>query len=196
MDPSFRPDNDRSTTAVYHPTFLYEMLWNFGGAALIIWVGKRFSIRPPGVFCLYVAIYCAGRIWWELLRVDPAHQFLGQRLNFWVALIVLIGSLAVFVWNQRRGSRPAGTPARCRARRAGARAGADPRRWRRARPYAGARSPCRATWPASSATLMPAVKRAHRHPAPARCGRSASPSRAGSGAPVGRGSASRQRAPP
>ena len=36
------------------------MLWNFGGAALIIWAGKRFQLRPPGVFCLYVAIYSLG----------------------------------------------------------------------------------------------------------------------------------------
>ena len=48
------------------------------GAALIIWAGKRFRIRPPGVFCLYVAIYSLGRIFWEQLRVDPSHEFLGS----------------------------------------------------------------------------------------------------------------------
>ena len=108
IDPSFRPD-DTPEAAVYHPTFLYEMLWNFGGAALIIWAGKRFQLRPPGVFCLYVIVYCAGRIWWELLRVDPAHQFLGQRLNFWVALVVLLLALWAFLWSLRRwppGSEP------------------------------------------------------------------------------------------
>ncbi|HTI32584.1 MAG TPA: prolipoprotein diacylglyceryl transferase [Miltoncostaea sp.] len=108
VDPSFRPDNTPDA-GVYHPTFLYEMLWNFGGAALIVWLGHRFRIRPPGVFCLYVMVYCAGRIWWEVLRVDPAHHFLGQRLNFWVALIVALLALVAFLWSLRRwppGSEP------------------------------------------------------------------------------------------
>ena len=101
VDPSERPDAypDNPT---FHPTFLYEMLWNFGGAALIIWAGKRFRLRPPGVFCLYVAIYSLGRIFWEQLRVDPSHEFLGQRVNFYVALVLFVGAIAFFVWSQRR----------------------------------------------------------------------------------------------
>ncbi len=107
VDGRYRPDND-PLTATFHPTFLYEMLWNFAGAALLIWIGKRFRIRPPGLFCLYVAIYSLGRIFWEQLRVDPSRMLLGQRLNFYVALVLLIGSLAVFVWNQRREDTPDG----------------------------------------------------------------------------------------
>ncbi len=47
VDPSERPDAYPDNTT-FHPTFLYEMLWNFAGAALIIWAGKRFRLRPPG----------------------------------------------------------------------------------------------------------------------------------------------------
>ena len=50
-----------------------------------------------------MAIYSLGRIFWEQLRVDPSRMFLGQRLNFYVALVLLVGALAVFWWNQRRG---------------------------------------------------------------------------------------------
>ena len=89
--------------ATYHPTFLYEMLWNFAGAALLVWIGRRYRIRPPGLFCLYVAIYSLGRIFWEQLRVDPSRMLLGQRLNFYVALGLLIGAVLAFVWSQRRG---------------------------------------------------------------------------------------------
>ena len=96
-----RPVGDE-LVSTYHPTFLYEMLWNFGGAALIIWAGHRFRIRAPGVFCLYVGIYSLGRIFWEQLRVDPSKMFLGQRLNFYVALALLIGAAIAFVWSQRR----------------------------------------------------------------------------------------------
>ena len=54
-----------------------------------------------------MAIYSLGRIFWEQLRVDPSRMFLGQRLNFYVALVLLVGSVAVFVWNQRREDAPA-----------------------------------------------------------------------------------------
>ena len=101
VDPDRRPDAypDNPT---FHPTFLYEMLWNFGGAALIIWAGKRFRLRPPGVFCLYVAVYSLGRLFWEQLRVDPSRMFLGQRINFYVALVLFLAAIAAFVWSQRR----------------------------------------------------------------------------------------------
>ena len=101
VTPGYRPEGDE-LNLTYHPTFLYEMLWNFAGAALIIWIGHRFRIKAPGLFCLYVAIYSLGRIFWEQLRVDPSHMFLGQRLNFYVALTLLIGASIAFVWSQRR----------------------------------------------------------------------------------------------
>jgi prolipoprotein diacylglyceryl transferase len=105
VDLQHRPEQYINDTT-FHPTFLYEMLWNFGGAALIIWLGHRFRLRPPGVFCLYVAIYSLGRIFWEQLRVDPSKMFLGQRLNFYVALVLLIGAIVAFVWSVRRGPLP------------------------------------------------------------------------------------------
>jgi prolipoprotein diacylglyceryl transferase len=101
VDPSRRPDA-YALSETFHPTFLYEMLWNFAGAALIIWAGRRFRIRPPGVFCLYVAVYSLGRIFWEQLRVDPSNEFLGQRINFFVAFALFAGALGYFVWDRRR----------------------------------------------------------------------------------------------
>lgn len=101
VDPSRRPD-ESALAETFHPTFLYEMLWNFAGAALIIWAGRRFRIRAPGVFLLYVAVYSLGRIFWEQLRVDPSRMFLGQRLNFYVALALFVGAVAIFVWDRRR----------------------------------------------------------------------------------------------
>src|SRR5207244_1161862 len=71
---------------LYHPTFLYEFLWDTAMVVLLIWVGRRFRIRPPGLFALYVSVYTFGRTFEEVLRIDPAHHFLGMRLNFWVSL--------------------------------------------------------------------------------------------------------------
>ncbi|MGI9539452.1 MAG: prolipoprotein diacylglyceryl transferase [Miltoncostaeaceae bacterium] len=91
----FRPFG-LEATAAYHPVFLYEMLWNFGLAALLIWLGHRFAIRAPGVFALYVSLYSLGRVFWEQFRIDPSEEFLGQRLNFYVALALFVGGAIAF----------------------------------------------------------------------------------------------------
>jgi prolipoprotein diacylglyceryltransferase len=54
----------------------------------LVWLGHHRSIRPPGLFALYVAGYSLGRIGEELLRVDPAHHLFGFCLNFFVATIL------------------------------------------------------------------------------------------------------------
>jgi prolipoprotein diacylglyceryl transferase len=87
-------------TANFHPIFLYEFVYDLVGVGLLLLVERLFRIRPPGLFALYVAYYSFGRLWEEQLRIDPSHEFLGQRLNFWVALVLLAGSLAFFVWWQ------------------------------------------------------------------------------------------------
>ena len=69
-------------------------------AGVLILIGWRFRIKPPGLFALYVAFYTFGRTFEELLRVDPSHHFLGERLNFWVSLVLCIGSVGFFVWWQ------------------------------------------------------------------------------------------------
>jgi phosphatidylglycerol---prolipoprotein diacylglyceryl transferase len=103
--------------ATFHPTFLYELLWDFGGVAVLLLVDRRFKIKPPALFALYVAIYTSFRMLEENLRIDPSHHFLGMRLNFWVSLVLFVGSTAFFVWWQflrgrrRRGAAPPKQPA-------------------------------------------------------------------------------------
>jgi prolipoprotein diacylglyceryl transferase len=87
--------------ATFHPTFLYELIWDLIGVGLLIWIGRRFTIRPPGLFALYIAWYCFGRFFEELLRVDPAHHIAGLRLNAWVAAILFVVSVVYFVLHQR-----------------------------------------------------------------------------------------------
>ena len=87
----------------FHPTFLYEGLLNLLAAAIVLIVDRRFRIRPPALFALYVALYCAGRFFVELLRIDPAHELGPLRLNGWVALLLFLAASAFFVLWQRRG---------------------------------------------------------------------------------------------
>jgi prolipoprotein diacylglyceryl transferase len=87
--------------ATYHPTFLYELIWDLLGVAVLLWVARRWTIRPPGLFALYVTWYTFGRFFEELLRIDPAHHIAGLRLNAWVSIILFVASVVYFVLHQR-----------------------------------------------------------------------------------------------
>ena len=106
IDPAHRPFSS-ITQGTYHPTFLYELLWDFLAAALLVFViERRLRPRPPGLFALYIAIYSFGRFWVELVRIDPANHILGLRVNTWVSGIACIAGVVWFVLIQRRGRDP------------------------------------------------------------------------------------------
>jgi prolipoprotein diacylglyceryl transferase len=100
IDPAHRPAG-YAQYATFHPTFLYEIIWNLLLAAFLVWLGHRGRVRAPGLFALYVAGYSGFRIFEELLRVDPAHHVLGLRLNFFVACLLCLAGLIWFVRIQR-----------------------------------------------------------------------------------------------
>jgi prolipoprotein diacylglyceryl transferase len=99
IDPERRPAEyfDRET---FHPTFLYEFLWNIAMVGVLLIVDRLYRIKPPALFSLYVALYCFGRFWEELLRVDPSHELGPLRLNAWVSIVLFVLSSAFFVWWQ------------------------------------------------------------------------------------------------
>jgi prolipoprotein diacylglyceryl transferase len=104
ISPTHRPAG-YAHYATFHPTFLYELIWNLLLACALAWLGRHRTIRAPGLFALYVAGYSLGRIGEELLRVDPAHRILGLRLNFYVASILCVASIAWFIQIQRAGKK-------------------------------------------------------------------------------------------
>ena len=88
---------------IYHPTFLYECIWDLGAAGLIFWLDRRFKFGHGRAFALYAMVYTVGRGWIEYLRVDSVqHHLLGLRLNDWTALLVFLGGLTYFVVVGRR----------------------------------------------------------------------------------------------
>ena len=99
IDPQHRP-LEYVASPTFHPTFLYEFLWDVAMVGVLLLVGRRFRIRPPGLFALYVSLYTFGRFFEELLRVDPAREFGGLRLNAWVSIVVFVAATAFFVWWQ------------------------------------------------------------------------------------------------
>ncbi|MFD0774507.1 prolipoprotein diacylglyceryl transferase [Streptomonospora algeriensis] len=98
------PGDPTEYYSTYHPTFLYESLWCLALAVLLAWLGRRYGDRLDGgrLFSVYIMGYCVGRFWIEYLRVDPAHEILGLRLNNWTSVLVFAAALAYFVWAGRR----------------------------------------------------------------------------------------------
>jgi prolipoprotein diacylglyceryl transferase len=100
IDAAHRPAG-YADQATYHPTFLYELLWDVGVAALVIWADRRFRLGHGRAFALYVAAYTVGRGWVEALRIDPAHTVFGLRLNDWTSLLVFTGAVVYLVVSAR-----------------------------------------------------------------------------------------------
>jgi prolipoprotein diacylglyceryl transferase len=100
--PSFPAEYPVDT--LFHPTFLYELLWNLAGAFLILYLDRRFRLRHGEVFWLYVVVYTAGRLWIEMLRIDEAVHVFGVRINVWVSIVVFALGAAMFVLTRKRHS--------------------------------------------------------------------------------------------
>jgi prolipoprotein diacylglyceryl transferase len=107
---------DSGETGTYHPTFLYEFVWNLLAAGVLLAVDRFWRMRPPALFALYIALYTLGRFFIERLRIDPSPELAGMRVNAWVALAVFVLAALFFVWWQlvrpwlrrRRGGRRGG----------------------------------------------------------------------------------------
>lgn len=87
---------------LFHPTFLYEMLWSLIGIAVILLAEKRLKLQWGKVFASYLIFYSFGRIFIESIRIDPAYVLLGLRTNVWSAIIGLLAGLFLFYWQSRK----------------------------------------------------------------------------------------------
>lgn len=95
VDPEFRP-TDYADSPTFHPTFLYEALWNLALAGLLVRLDRKRRLAPGQLFTLYVLGYAVGRLWVEMLRSDAASLILGVRINIWMSAIVGVIALVVF----------------------------------------------------------------------------------------------------
>ena len=91
---------------LFHPTFLYEALWNLAGAVLLVWIGRRMVARSGvtggRLLWIYLMVYTAGRVWIEMLRIDEAETILGLRLNVWTSIIIfLVGAIGLALSSRR-----------------------------------------------------------------------------------------------
>lgn len=82
---------------LFHPTFLYESLWNFAVVALLLYLDRRRVLRRGNLFVAYLGLYGLGRFWIELLRVDTTFRLLGLSRNAMFALAVAVAAVVVLV---------------------------------------------------------------------------------------------------
>lgn len=104
ISPPHRPPEFRDAE-FFHPTFLYESLWDaLVVAVLVWWVRPRVGRYPGAVFFSYIGLYSVGRFFIESLRLD----------SFWVAdlrvpqLASIAGVIVAAVglaWVRRRAAR-------------------------------------------------------------------------------------------
>lgn len=97
IDPAHRPVGYEAFST-FHPTFLYELVWNVAGACALLWLDCRLRLGHGKVFWAYVAYYTLGRLWIEHLRIDPAHTVGGFRLNEYTSIIVFLVSVGILVF--------------------------------------------------------------------------------------------------
>ena len=87
---------------LFHPTFLYEIIWNLAGAALIILLERRLNLRWGKAFAIYLIWYGLGRSFFEAIRVDPSEMFLGVRVNVWASWAAVILGIVILIVQRRR----------------------------------------------------------------------------------------------
>ena len=106
--------------ATFHPTFLYEAVWNLLLCGLLVIIDRRRVrravpalvtdprrvSRPGSLLAVYTLGYGLGRLWIEAVRIDPASLLLGVRVNIWMSLVLIVASALYLLWVRGRGGPP------------------------------------------------------------------------------------------
>jgi phosphatidylglycerol:prolipoprotein diacylglycerol transferase len=94
----------------YHPTFLYESLWNLGNMFLLLWMARRYEdeLRPGDLFLTYLVVYPVGRFFIEFLRLDSA-QVAGINANQTVMAVVAVVAAGLLFYRHRFAPKPSKT---------------------------------------------------------------------------------------
>lgn len=87
---------------LFHPMFLYEILWNVLGALVIIGLERKVYLRWGKAFGVYLIWYGLGRSVFETYRLDPSETFLSIRTNVWGALAAVVIGIAIILIQHKR----------------------------------------------------------------------------------------------
>jgi len=88
---------------LFHPTFLYEVIWNGLGVIVLLWLSREATALQWGrLFAIYLIWYSAGRVVWESIRIDPSEIYFGLRSNVWAAILGVVIGLVILIVQSRR----------------------------------------------------------------------------------------------
>ena len=96
------PWNDLSRfpleTTRFHPTFAYEMIWNFLAAGLLLWVARRFSkkLKAGALFAGWLILAGVGRVWIEWFRPDQP-RVPGTMISY-SRIVAVVMAIAGILW--------------------------------------------------------------------------------------------------
>lgn len=98
IDQAHRPA-EFAEYATFHPTFLYESLWNLLVAGVLVFLDRRLTLGRGKVFALYLALYGFGRFFTEGIRTDPSDTMFGPlRQNQFAAALICVAGVLLFTW--------------------------------------------------------------------------------------------------
>ncbi len=101
IKPELAAEAGHPDVTTFHPTFLYESLWNIGLVLFLIWLDGKRVIRRGSLIAVYVLGYLTARLWLETVRIDPATDVGGVRINIWMSLIGIAAAGGWLLWKGR-----------------------------------------------------------------------------------------------
>ncbi|MBH0115510.1 prolipoprotein diacylglyceryl transferase [Salinibacterium sp. NG253] len=108
---------------LFHPTFLYEMIWNVVGIVFLLTMERQYGfvkkhvlgltvpvftavgpvrLQWGKVWALYMIWYGIGRSWFESIRIDPSEVYFGLRVNVWGAILTVALGIVLYIVQSRR----------------------------------------------------------------------------------------------
>ena len=86
----------------YHPTFLYESLWNLVGVIILLLL-RRVNMRRGELFLTYVIWYSVGRFFIEGLRTDSLMLTESLRMAQVISIVLFVVAIAIIVYRRVSG---------------------------------------------------------------------------------------------
>ncbi len=94
VDPAFRRPAAVADEPTFHPTFLYESIWNVGLVLMLVRLDRRRTLPRGALILVYAVGYGLGRFLTELLRIDTVERYAGLSRNNWLALLLIVIGVA------------------------------------------------------------------------------------------------------
>jgi phosphatidylglycerol:prolipoprotein diacylglycerol transferase len=95
--PTYADLNQYPVETRFHPTFAYEMVWNFLAAGFLLWLSRRYKdqLKPGALFAGWLVLAGVGRVIIELFRPDqPKIGDLGfSYSSLFAALMAVAGAI-------------------------------------------------------------------------------------------------------